>query len=257
MYRRAAFYRLGLPVDLASILNKFRDTKTTRVTKDRNDPTQNIELEFHIFRDAHDTKNYELSCIIEFQERLNREVPYITVRDRLAFLFLSDRGILVVLGRERHANRAIVEMTQILFPDNVENLMVFHRTPLSKDAIIDIILRMREDDRRSWCSAYNAEHDNQMWNQEKTRTDFSLVEGRCVLDHPEAQAEIENATNISPHYKFYQCLQLTQDVYEAPKTMRFLGSKGVVSTSIPFGFECWYGFIVNFLLPNNLILGMV
>ena len=254
MYGRAAFYRLSLPVGLAGVLGRLTGTKTKRVAKDLNDPTQKIDLEFHVVQEKRDGANYLLGCTIQSQERLNRDVPYTVIRDRLAFLFLPELKILVVLGRERHINCAIKEMTRLLFPDNKEDLVVFSRTPLSKNAVLDVIMKMREDDPRSWCNAFNAEHgDGRMWNREKTRTDFSLAEGRCVLDHPEAQAEIANAVNISPRYKFYECRHLTPDTYMTHKTMRLSGPNGVVSTSVPFEFERWYGFVVNFLLPNGLI----
>lgn len=252
MYRRAAFYNLGLSVSLTNILNDIMKGENKWTINDLKGSIQKIEFALSIPEDNRDNTNYVLSCIVEAQEHLNKDTQYITVRNHLV-LFLLEQNVFVVLGKERYVNRTIKEATKLMFPDNTENLVLFNSTPLNKDAIMAIIKNMRKDDQRSWCSAFNAKHDDRMWNDEKTRTDFSLAEGKCVLDHAEAQAEIKNANNIGPHYKFYYCPQLTTDTYNAPKTMRFSGTKGVVSTSIPFEFECWYAFIVNFLLPHGLI----
>ena len=227
MYRRAAFYSLGLPIRLTNILNEIMRGEKKWTINDLKDPIQKIEFELSILDDSDDT-NYVLSCIVEAQERRNKDAQYITVRSRLHFLFLLKQNAFVVLGKERYVNRTIREMTKSLFPNNTENLVLFNSTPLNKDAIMAIIRSMRKNDQRS-CSAFNAKHD------------------------PDVQAEIENANNMNPHYKFYCCPQLTTDTYKNPKTICFSDTDGTIGTSIPFEFERWYAFIVNFLLPNDLI----
>ena len=50
---------------------------------------------------------------------------------------------------------------------------------------MEAIKQMRNDDPDSWCDEYGGKHDGIKYQGRKTKSNFSLGEGKCVLDDHE------------------------------------------------------------------------
>ena len=250
MYRRAEFFKISYPLKIDEIKNRCKNIKDKpRTVNDKNFITKKITLECSFDQKEEKNGNYLLGINVEYQLSPKKGVPYQTTRDLFAFMFFPNNNILVVLGRDAAINEAINEVSKILYPD-VENLKVFGSVTFSVDSMVEAIKQMRNDDPDSWCDEYGGKHDGIKYQGRKTKSNFSLGEGNCVLDDREAQEAIASSTSISPKYKFYKCPKLHKISYDKPKTMSFNGRNGVVSISIHQEFENWYKFIAEFLMST-------
>ena len=250
MYRRAEFFKIDYPLTLQDIKTKIGPvTKKPRRVPDKNALTKKITLDCSFDHKNIINGHYILGMEIEYQITLRKGVPYQKTRDVFAFLFFAKQKILVVLGRDEAIVEAVKEVSNVLYGDT-KNIKPFRPVKFTKDSLVGIINKLKQDDDGSWCDEYNAHHTAIKYQGKKTKTNFSLGEGNCVLEDEEAQQEIDNATSISPKYRFTKCPQLNGESYPQPKTLTFNGRNGVVSLSIRQDFENWYRFVSNFLLQH-------
>ena len=159
--------------------------------------------------------------------------------------------MLVVLGRDETLTEVVRVVSDVLY-DNTDRVKMFRSVMFEKQSLIDTINKMKQNDPtgESWCVEHNAIHDGGKFKGEKTMTNFSLGPYNCVLDHPDAQDEMANATSISPKYRFKSCPELNTLTYSKPKTMLFNGKEGVISISVTQEFENWYRFVSEFIIKN-------
>lgn len=240
------------PLRVDEIRRGLENTRNQqRVVDDKNVIGDRITLNCRFGRGAERDDNYILEVNIEYQIRAKRDLPYQVVHDRLKFIFFTHEDTLVVLGSDRAMTAAINVVQEVLYPDpEVVDMRLFTPVTFSVDSVVDTIRAMRDDDPQSWCSGYGGIHGAIRHQNRKTKSDFSLEEGVCVLDDQEAIEAIEHSTAICPRYKFFRCPRLNQNTYGRPKSMLFNGQKGAVTIYMEPEFEDWYGFIRNFLLTS-------
>ena len=252
LYRRAEFFKIEYPLTVDIIKKRIGKIKDkTRETKDKNHITRNITLECSFENRVEKDGNYFVGLNLEYQISPKKGVPYQKTRDFYAVIFFPKKNVLVVLGRDTAISEMLKLFSDILYPDtDLKYYRVFGSVVFGINSMIKAIKEMRKDDPSSWCDEYNGKHGAKKYQGKKTKSNFSLGEGNCVLDNKEAQGAIAAATSISPKFKFYKCPKLTHTVYEQPKTISFNGCNGVVSSSIPQDFDNWYRFISEFLIDR-------
>ena len=242
MYRRAEFFKMDFPLKIEDIVKKFKSVKErTRKENDKNHITKKIDLKCTFEHKYEKNGTYHLGISIEYQIRANMAVPYQITSDLLAFIFFPKNNLLVVLGKNYVINKAIHEVSKILYPG--EELRMFSPISFSVAYLINTIMQLRQDDPRSWCDEYRGRHDHIKYQNKKRKSNFSLEEGNCVLDDAEAKDAISKSSSISPKYKYYQCKKLSETSHDKPKTISFNGRDGIISLSIHHEFEEWYRFI--------------
>lgn len=250
MYGRAKFFRIDYPITVQDIDKKIKNvTKKIKRVPDKNIMTEKISLSRKFYNKRKIGENYIFGMEMEWQITVKKGMPYQTTQDLLDFLFFTKEKILVVLGSDDVVAGAVKEVAETLYGD-IHNIKPFGHVTFEKNSLVNIINKLKQDDPDSWCDEHNAYHGALKYQERKTKTNFSLGEGNCVLDDPEAQKEIDNATSISPKYRFTKCPKFNGISYDLPKTLRFNGMKGVVSISTKQNFENWHKFISNFLLQH-------
>lgn len=252
MFRRAQFFKMSYPLELDFIKDKFRnvDSKSRRVI-DKNTINIEITLDCSFNQKRENADNYQLGASIEYQFHPRKNTPWLNTREFVAFMFFPRNKLLVVLGRDEALTEAIKVVSNILY-DNTDTIKPFNSVMFEKQSLVDTIGIMKNNDSTgaSWCDEHNAIHRAEKYEGRKTKTNFSLGPNNCVLEDEEALAEIENATSISPKYRFKKCSELNAISYDRPKTISFNGEQGVISISISQGFENWDRFISKFILKN-------
>ena len=248
MYRRAQFFKISYPLKIDEIKNRFKNIKNSaRTVNNKNFINKKINLKCAFEHNKEKEETYILGISIEYQTRIRQGMKYQTARDFFAFIFFPKDDILVVLGRDDAIPIVVTEVSKILYP-NVEDLRMLSPITFSVNSMVTAIRQMRKDDPKSWCDEYRGRHDGQKYQGKKTKSNFSLGEGHCVLDDSEAADAVDRSTSISPKYKFYECPKLNPLVYDTPKTISFNGKEGVVNISIYQEFENWHKFISKFLI---------
>ena len=252
MHRRAEFFRIDYPLKLEDIKNKFKNVKDRqRKVQDKNHITKKITLGCSFDNKKERDGNYLLGVHVEYQIHPKKGMSYQKTSDLFGFIFFLSHNLLVVLGRDEAIGDAVKEVSKILYPD--EDLRVLSPITFTVDSLVKTITEMRKDDPESWCDEYRARHDGVKYQDRKTKSNFSLGPGQCVLDDLEAQGAIDASTSISPKYKFYICPKLNPISYDRPKTISFNGRDGVISISIEQKPENWYRFISDFLLKTLML----
>jgi len=250
MYRKAEFFQLKYPLKIDEIKSKFKDLKSTkRKILDKNSTIRKIELNCDIEHKKVKDENYIIGIDFEFQISPRKGVPYQKTRDLYGLIFLPGYNLLVVLGRDTAVSELLSFIGKTLYP-NGGNEIVFKHLQFNPDSLVETIKKLRRDDPKSWCDEYRGKHDAIKYQGKKTKSNFSLGEGECVLDDQEAIDAINNATSINPTFKFYKCPKLTSKTYDAPKYILFNGGNGSVSVSVAQDFDNWYKFISGFLVEE-------
>ena len=248
MYKSATFFRINHPLPLADMANRFGGNEhQTRMVPDQNNDIDEIVLGYDFYNQYEDNGNYICEVNLEYQIRLRRGAQYQTTRDPFTFIFFIEHRILVVLGRNAVLGNAVDFLAQILHPD-IQALDIFSPIQFGVDSLTETIRTLRDDDPGSWCDSYNARHEGERYQGRKTKTNYSLGPGECVLRDPEAIEAINMATSISPTYKFFTCTRLNNIPYTRPKSMKFNTLRGTVYIPTQQEFESWYRFIADFLL---------
>lgn len=211
-------------------------------------PERKITLDCDFTHKAHDDY-YVLGVDLEYQITARKGMPYQRTRDFFAFLFFEKEKVLVVLGRDKAIPEVIKVVSDILYGD-VQDLKPFISVGFGKDSLVRIIGMLKEDDSDSWCDEHNAIHGALRFDDRKTKTNFSLGEGNCVLEDDEANREIANATSINPKYRFYKLPKMNIMLSPKPQTLKFNGTDGVISISRFQDFENWEMLIAKFLLKH-------
>ena len=251
-YRRAEYRIMEYSLQLNDIEKKIRKIKNQpRTIKDKNFITKNITLHCSFENRKEKNGNYICGLDLEYQISPKKGVPYQTTRDFYAVIFLPKEQMLVVLGRDTAISEVIEILSDILSIDtDRKHTRMFNHVSFNTESMVKVIKKMRKDDKRAWCDEYNGKHGAVKYQQRKTKSNFSLGEGNCVLDDSEAQEAIDMSTSISPKFKFYTCPRLNKITYEQPKTISFNGLRGVISISTAQNFDNWYRFIAEFLIDN-------
>lgn len=249
MYRKAEFYKMKYPLKIEQIKSKFDDLKklNTRKVDDKNSTIRKIELDCTIEHKRVKDDNYIVGLDFQFQISPRRGVPFQKTRDLYGLIFFPKHELLVILGRDTAVGEIISFIGEKLYPD-IKGHLLFNHLKFESDSLVKIIKKLRNDDDRSWCDEYRGKHAGVKYQGKKTKSNFSLGEGNCVLDDSEAVDAINNSTSINPTYKFYKCPKLTRKTYDSPKTILFNGEGGTVSVSVAQDFDNWYRFISEFLL---------
>lgn len=250
LFRSAKFFKIETPLGVDEMLSRFEKVGSkSRSVNDKNILGQKITLGCKFSRKRKMDGNYILNVSIEYQIHPKKGMPYQTARDLLTFVFFINQGTLVVLGRDDAMQDAVNTVQEVAYP-NVEDMRMFRPVALDVESLVKTITVMKSDDPNSWCSDYGGVHDAVKYQNRKTKSNFSLGEGKCVLDDPEAIEAIKCSTTISPRYKFYVCPKLNEHSYNKPKTMLFNGKNGSITIFTPQEFEDWYRFILYFLLES-------
>jgi hypothetical protein len=250
VYHRAKFFQIEFPLKIDEIkekLKKLKDHKRKVVNK--NNLIKKIELVCTFENKTEKSGNYFLGLDLEYQISPRKGVRYQTTRDLFAIIFFPKKNILTILGRDDAITEIIPIISEILYKD-ADKLNVFKHVKFDIDSVIDIIKLLRKDDDDSWCNEYRGNHDVVKYEGKKTKSNFSLGEGNCVLDDSEAIQAINQSSSISPTFKFYRCPKLNSEAYDTPKTITFNTKKGTIGISMSQEFENWYNFISNFILKN-------
>ena len=250
MYRRAEFFQMELSLKIDVIEEKFKKIKEhNRKVTNKNNLIKKIELGCTFENKSEKSGNYLLGLDLQYQIRPRKGVRYQTTRDLFALIFFPKQNLLTILGRDDAITEIISIISKILYKD-ADKLNVFKHIKFDIDSVVDTIKLLRNDDSDSWCNEYRGKHGVLKYEGKKTKSNFSLGEGNCVLDDPEARRAIKESSSISPTYKFYRCPKLNSKTYDTPKTMTFNTEKGTIGISASPEFENWYKFIYNFILKN-------
>lgn len=248
MYRKAEFFKMKFPLKIEEIKSKFENLKSVpRKTLDKNSIIKKITLDCSFEHKKARDENYLVGIDFQFQISPRRGVPYQKTRDLYGLIFLPKYELLVILGRDTAVGEMTSFIAKILYPDS-KHLLVFSHVEFEPDSLVETIKKLRSDDDDSWCDEYRGKHGAIKYQGKKTKSNFSLGEGNCVLDDSEAIDAISKSTSINPTYKFYKCPKLTPKTYDSPKTVLFNGENGTVSVSIAQDFDNWYKFITDFLV---------
>lgn len=250
MYRKAEFFRMKYPLTLEEIQTRFKKLQSgKRKTNDKNSTIRKIELDCDVEHKRAKDENYIIGMDFEFQISARRGVPWQKTRDLYGLIFLPKYDILVVLGRDDAVSELLSFIGKTLYPDAGSHV-VFRHLQFVPDSLVDTIRKLRKDDPQSWCDEYRGKHDAIKYQGKKTKSNFSLGEGECVLDDAEAIDAIDNSSSINPVFKFYKCSKLTPKRYDKPKYILFNGGNGSVSVSVGQDFDNWYKFITEFLVKE-------
>ena len=218
---------------------------------DKNKPGKEIEMSLDVEHKERRNGNYLVGVSTKYQYSYGRGLGHTVIYDLASLIFFPKNRLLVVLGRDDSVSGPVREISNTLYK-NRNGIKTFSNVQFGTDSLVKTIRILREDDRRSWCQDHNSMHRRELYKGKMTKFNFALAEGNCVLDDPEAQDAIQHATHINPTFKYYNCPKLKSITYDKPKTIRFNGSDGVVSTSIGHDFNAWYGF-VEFLIKSLAI----
>ena len=216
--------------------------KRARHVRDRNNPGKWVDLPCSFDKEERDG-NYIVNVTLVHQIRARPDMEYQRVSDTLALVFLMDEELLVVMGRDG-IEEAVKEVSEMLYPGVDEK--VFHPVQFKPDSVVAAIKHLRDSNQGSWCHSFGGKFDAAKYKGKRT-LDFSKDPGECILDDAEAADAIQNASSLSPTYKFYSCRQLSQTEYDQPKSIRFSARRGTVSVSVVQEFEDMYGFVSGFL----------
>lgn len=250
MYRKAEFFNMAFPLSVEEIKTKFSKLKSVpRKTEDKNSMIRKITLDCTIEHNKKKDDNYLVGLDFQFQISPRRGVPFQKTRDLYGLIFLPKYKLLVVLGRDTAVGEIIPFIAKILYQDSKAQL-VFRHVQFTSDSLVKTIKKLRLDDTDSWCDEYRGKHGTIKYQGKKTKSNFSLGEGNCILDDTEAIGAISASSSISPTLKFYKCPKLTTKKYDSPKTMLFNGENGSVSVTVEQDFDNWYNFISEFLVDN-------
>lgn len=244
MYRKTVWFKMAYPLNLADMGKAFRGAKKRRArrVRDKNNPGSWVELPCSFERTERDG-NYIVNVTLVHQVRARSDMEYQRATDNLALVFLQGKRLLVVMGRDG-IEEAVEEVSRMLYPGANED--VFLPVQFGLGSVVDAIRLLRDTNPRSWCHSFGGRFDASPYKGKRT-LDFSKDPGECILDDGEAADAIKNATSLSPTYKFYLCTQLSQKVYDQPKSIRFNARYGTVSVSTPQEFEDLYGLVSRFL----------
>ena len=249
MYRRAVFKRMDYELAVGDIESKLSKTKRLSWNEpDKNRPGKEIEMSLDIEHKLRKDGNYVVGISTKYQYSYGRGQGHGVISDFVSLMFFPKNRMLVVLGRDDSVSGPIREISNTLY-QNRKGIKAFSNVQFGTDSLVKTIKTLRGDDSRSWCQHYNSTHGQELYEGKKATTNFSLAEGNCVLDDPEAQDAIRHATHINPTFKYYTCPKLKNITHDKPKTMRFNGIDGFVSTSVVYDFDAWYNF-VQFLIKS-------
>lgn len=250
MYRKAEFFKMEFPITADQIKAKFSDLKSVpRKTLDKNSIIKKITLDCSIEHNKKKDDNYLIGLDFQYQISPRRGIPFQKTRDLYGLIFLPKHKLLVVLGRGDAVSEIIPFIAKILYPESKAHL-VFRHVQFTSDSLVETIKKLRADDKKSWCDEYRGKHGAIKYQGKKTKSNFSLGEGNCVLDDDEAIGAIEESTSINPTFKFYKCPKLNHIAYDSPKTMLFNGERGSISITVSQEFDYWYNFISEFLVKK-------
>lgn len=251
MYRKAEFFKMKYPLKIEAIKSKFAslDKSISRKTEDKNSLIRKIELDCTIEHKRVKDENYFVGLDFQYQISPRRGVPYQKTRDLYGLIFLPKYELLVVLGRGDAVGEILSLIGDVLYPE-IKGHIVFNHLKFDTESLVNTVKKLRKDDSNSWCEEYRGRHDGVKYQGKKTKSNFSLGEGNCVLDDAEAIDAIDHSTSISPVLKFYKCPKLNSTTYDLPKTILFNGKDGIVSVSVPQDFDDWYKFISEFLVKE-------
>lgn len=250
MFRTVAFFRIEAPLGIDKITRQFAKIKNKpRKVKDKNVDSQKITLGCKFNKKEVIDGNYILGVSIEHQVHPKKDTKYQKIRDYFIFIFFTNDDFLAVLGRPDVRRDAVNVVMEMLYPQ-VEDMQMFSPVSFDVNSVVKTINVMKKDDSRSWCSDYGGMHDAVKYQNKKTKSNFSLGEGECVLDDPEAKEAIRHSTTIGPKYKFHACPKLNERTYNRARTMQFSGKNGTVTIFTPQEFKAWYRFILDFLLDS-------
>jgi len=238
------------PLKIEEIKSRFANLKSQkREIPDKNSTVRKIELDCDIEHKKVKDENYLVGIDFEFQISARKGVPWQKTRDLYGLIFLPNYNLLIVLGRDTAVSELITFIGNTLYPD-AKRETVFKHLQFTPDSLVQTIKKLRKDDVKSWCDEYRGKHDAVKYQGRKTKSNFSLGEGECVLDDSEAIEAIDNSSSINPVFKFYKCPKLTSKNYDTPKYILFNGGNGSVSASVGQDFDNWYRFISEFLVSE-------
>jgi hypothetical protein len=250
MYRKAEFFKMDFPLPIEEIKAKFSKLKSLpRKTEDKNSIIRKITLDCSFEHKKEKDENYLVGIDFQFQISPRRGVPYQKTRDLYGLIFLPKNNLLVILGRDDAVGEIITFIAEILYPESKRHL-VFRHVQFTPESLVNTIKKLRDDDDESWCDEYRGKHGATKYQGKKTKSNFSLGEGSCILDDSEAIDAISQSTSINPTYKFYKCPKLNTKTYDSPKTLLFNGGNGSVSVTVSQDFDNWYKFISEFLVKE-------
>ena len=241
---------MNFPLKLDVIKAKFSDLSSVpRKTNDKNSIIKKIILDCDIEHKKVKDTNYVVGLDFQFQISPRRGVRYLKTRDLYGLIFLPEHDLLVILGKDTAMAEITSFITKILYSDSKIRFMFSH-VNFNSDSLINIIKKLRIDDPDSWCDEYRGTHGAVKYQGKKTKSNFSLGEGHCVLDDREAIDAMNNSTSINPKYRFYKCPKFISKTYDSPKAISFNGKNGSISCSISQDFDSWYKFISEFLIKE-------
>lgn len=250
LFRKASFFKVETALKVDEITNRLTGVQNRpRAVPDKNSAGKRITLKCEFRQKKVKDGNYVLGVRIEYQIRPRTDMEYQKAQNYFIFVFFPRHDLLAVLGSDDAMRDAVNVVQEALYPD-VDDRAMFRPATLEVDSVVETIKEMKKDDPYSWCSDYGGIHDGPKYQDKKTKSNFSLEEGKCVLEDPEALDAIAHSSAIAPKYKFYTCPKLSPNPYTRPKSMQFNGKRGTVTIFIPHEFEHWYGFIWDFLLDS-------
>jgi len=180
---------------------------------------------------------------------LEKEIPFQKTRDLYGLIFLPKYDLLVVLGRDTAVSELLSFIGNALYPDAGTHV-IFKHLQFVPDSLVATIKKLRKDDPKSWCDEYRGKHSAVKYQNKKTKSNFSLGEGKCVLDDSEAIDAINKSSSINPVFKFYKCPKFISKTFDTPKYLLFNGGNGSVGVSVGQDFDNWYKFISEFLVKE-------
>ena len=250
MYKKVIFYEMKYPLPIEKIKKQFSKLiKEKRFVSDKNFITKKISLICDFENKKPKDDNYCVGVDFEFQIRARNNVPWQKTRDLYGIIFIPKYNLMVVSGRDQGVPEFLSFFRDKLYID-AKNEIVFKRIQFTIDSVIEIINKLKKDDKESWCDEYRGKHESIKYQDKKTKSNFSLGEGNCVLDDEEAKDAIEVSSSISPVFKYYKCPKLNGDVFDTPKSITFNSQKGSISFSISQDFDNIYKFIINFFVDK-------
>lgn len=249
MYRRAVFKRIEYGLSVGEIRAKMPQSKRHDWKEpDKNKPDAEIDMSLEVKNIQSSNGNCRVVINTTYQYRYGRGLGYTVTSDLISLIFLTKNKLLVVLGRDDSVSGAVREVSNIRYP-NRKGMKTFSSIQFDKDLLVKTIRILRKDDSSSWCQDYNAVYGARLYKEKMTKSNFALVDGKCVLDDRDAIDAIKHATHISPVYKYYTCPKLEEITHNKPKAVRFNGFDGVVSTSTAHDLDSWHGF-ATFLVKS-------
>ncbi len=194
MYRKAEFFKMEFPLTIEQIKAKFSKLKSVpRKTPDKNSMIRKITLNCSFEHNKMKDDNYIIGLDFQYQISPRRGIPFQKTRDLYGLIFLPKYKLLVVLGRGDAVGEIIPFIAKILYPESKAHL-VFKHVQFTSDSLVETIKKLRTDDIKSWCDEYRGKHGATKYQGKKTKSNFSLGEGNCVLDDDESIGAIEEST---------------------------------------------------------------